>query len=103
MKDERRSHQRRSLSEPVRCVCFLRSDEDRGFLIDSITMNVSDSGVCLCADINLLGCSKIEISGRGEWTPPRTGRIMWCRKAEDVGVYMVGVSLQHEDVELAGI
>jgi len=101
MFEEKRTHARSPISIPLKCTCFLKGDEHRTFSIESISLNVSDSGISFYSDLNLTDCRKVEIRGTSFTEQPRTGRIMWCRLLQDIGIYRVGVSFKHEDLEMA--
>jgi hypothetical protein len=101
MQDERRTFPRNILSLPIKCTCFLKDEERGTFSIESITLNVSDSGISFYSDTDLSGCSKVEIRGSSLLEQPRAGRIVWCNLLQDLGIFRVGVSFKHEDEELA--
>jgi len=101
MPEEKRSHPRTLLSAPLKCTCFPKGEERRTFSIDSISLNVSDSGMSFYSDMDLSSCSKVEIITSGAGAQHRTGRIVWCRPLQDLGIYRVGVSFKHEDLEMA--
>jgi hypothetical protein len=68
----------------------------------SVTINVSDSGICFYSDRNLSECDKVEVRERGSRVA-RSGKVIWCGRHEDLGIYLVGISLKYDDREFAGL
>ncbi len=98
MFEERRNDGRTNLSVPVSCKCFFNPKDEKGLPIESVTLNVSDSGLCLYSVSDLSRCYKIEVhSVNGV---PRHGKVVWCRPSGDLGIYQAGISFRHEDDEL---
>lgn len=100
MQQEKRSHIRSGISLPVRCVCYYREDESLSFTADATVLNVSDTGLCFYCREDLSECQKIKVFG-GMWDKPVIAKIIWNQKLEDTGIYVVGASFQHEDLEYA--
>ncbi|MDA8387620.1 MAG: hypothetical protein M0Z58_03010 [Nitrospiraceae bacterium] len=98
---EKRSCQRTCISIPIRCLCRFREDENLSLAFDGVTADMSDAGISFYTGKSLADCSKIEIRGAG-WNGPKKGKIMWQKVAPDMGIFRVGVSLQHEDPNYAG-
>ncbi|MDA8092247.1 MAG: PilZ domain-containing protein [Nitrospiraceae bacterium] len=99
--EERRSNPRTCLSIPLKCLCRLKEDEDLSMSIEGVTSDMSETGLRFYTGKNLSDCSKIEIRSPN-WSGAKKGKIMWQAIMADMGIYQVGVSLQHEDPEFAG-
>ncbi len=99
--EDRRSHPRTCLAVPLKCLCRLKEDENLSMSVDGVTADISDTGIRFYTERNLSDCSKIEIRS-GTWSGAKKGKIMWQAIMADMGIYQVGVSLQHEDQQFAG-
>ena len=98
--EDRRSNPRTCLAIPLKCLCRLKEDEDLSMSVDGVTADMSDTGLRFYTEKNLSDCSRIEIRS-GSWSGVKKGKIMWQAILTDMGIYQVGVSLQHEDMEYA--
>ena len=98
---DRRSNPRSCLAVPLKCLCRFKEDEDLSISVDGVTADISDTGIRFYTEKNLSDCSKIEIRS-GNWRGAKKGKIMWQAILADMGIYQVGVSLQHEEPQYAG-
>ncbi len=98
--EERRSYPRTCISIPIKCLCRFKEDDNLSLSLDGVTADLSDAGISFYTGKNLMDCSKIEIRS-ANWSRPKKGKIMWQMTMPDTGLYRVGVSLQHEDLEYA--
>lgn len=101
MFEDRRNTIRSGLSMPVDCTCYFRKDPHESISLASVTLNVSDSGICFYSERNLSECDKVEVRQRGSRFA-RTGKVIWCGRNEDLGIYLVGISLKYGDLESVG-
>ena len=97
---EKRSCPRTCISIPVKCLCRFREDENLSLSVEGVTADISDGGLSFYTGKNIMDCSKIEIRSTG-WNVPKRGKIMWQKVAPDYGIFRIGVSLQHEDMQNA--
>ena len=98
--EEKRSYPRNCIAIPIKCLCRFKEDENLSLSLDGVTADISETGICFYTERNLADCSKIEMRS-SNWSKPRKGKIMCQMTMPDMGIYKVGVSLQHEDLQYA--
>ncbi len=98
--EDRRSHPRTCLAIPLKCLCRFKEDENLSMSVDGVSADISEAGLRFYTEKNLSECSRIEIRC-AHWSGPKKGKIMWQAIMADMGIYQVGVSLQHEDTQYA--